>query len=90
MPPQTYSTWPVMTRDRSEARNATASAMSVGSPNRPVGTLRRSFSRAASSRSRSIGVSTVPGATTLTRTLREDISTASARDMPTTPALEAA
>src|ERR1700736_4825775 len=87
-PPSTTSVAPVTNEARSEARNATASATSRGAAIRPSGCMPRTVLMSASgwgsspTTERSMGVSTLPGATALTRTPSPAKSSAMLRVSP--------
>jgi hypothetical protein len=51
LPPLTLRIWPVMNRESSRARNATAAATSSGSAPRPAGIAAMASARTCSSRS---------------------------------------
>jgi hypothetical protein len=70
----------------SETRNATASAISSGVPNRPSGVRSVSCAFSGSGRSCVSYVSTKPGATALTVMLRDASSRAAAFVSPMRPA----
>src|SRR4051794_14113591 len=65
-PPSTGTFTPVMNRDAGEHKKYAASARSVGTAARPIGTLATASSNASGFRAVS-GVSVMPGATALTR-----------------------
>src|SRR4029077_11020037 len=85
-PPSTARTWPVMKAASSEARNATACAISSGVPNRPSGVRAVISAWSASGRSWVSSVRTNPGATALTVMEREASSRATALVKPMRPA----
>ena len=66
-PPSQVSTCPVMKSALSEARNATAWAMSSGVPKRPMGVSCASWGSTSAGRASSISVRMTPGATQFTR-----------------------
>ncbi len=76
----------------SDSRNATACAMSSGSPEWPIGTRAAyvsSVAKPVATNSLAISVRIVPGATALTRIRSGPHSTASERTRPLTPAFAA-
>src|SRR3990172_709052 len=89
MPPSTLSTCPVMYPAWSEARKATALAISEVSPLRPSGINPTIPSLRFSGTVSQISVSIYPAATALTVILREATSRASDLVKPIWPALEA-
>src|SRR5215207_8462158 len=81
LPPSTTSVWPVTYEAAGEQRNATAAAISAGSPKRCIGVL-RPYSSSWSSED---GVRIHPGATALQVTPEVAVSTAVAKVSPRMP-----
>src|SRR5574342_865370 len=90
MPPFTRTTSPVTYAALSLASQATQSATSCAVPSRASGIISISFCRAASGSAAVMSVSMKPGATALTRMLREASSRATDLVRPMRPTLAAA
>ncbi len=90
IPPFTSSVWPVMYPASSDARNATAAAISRSVPARPSGTWRGHRRFCSSFSTAVIAVSMYPGATAFTVIVRLASSRARLFVSPISPAFDAA